>query len=363
MSSETPSGGESLHVRNRYDEGESPEFLQAKEKVAKNGEEVRMGGFSNIDEKDKYSEGYKNCIGIVVIGFDPALGKNISFLCHLMPNQVARLEYKHSKVVIEKHHKHLETLGKKLKEIKERCKPGSLTVGIVGGNMFDEEGQEHYDNALNNVGEVIYSTTRLNTYVLHSPAHAKSHGMPDAWRNAYVDTATQQVLLEGTDAMAHIGVNGTFLLSQAEIQKRFREIHGAMSEKGVHGFDNIYKGSAGYIDVPRANPIDFFKTHGEKPIVSNAGGRTVIRPINKSDPQRGYYEHLKEKHGSPVSHTWFFLDGNYEIWKRVSHPQSPRNKGATRKKEVGKPEAPKRKWIRGTKWDDGYYHPSSSDKY
>ncbi|OGI64757.1 hypothetical protein A3H53_00565 [Candidatus Nomurabacteria bacterium RIFCSPLOWO2_02_FULL_40_10] len=89
----------------------------------KEGEDVLTAGpriyaISPIDNSNKFSGGFGHCMGLIVAGIDKKTGENISFITH-QPSSFSE--------------DFTVDLKKRLNEMKERCRQGSVDAIIVGG--------------------------------------------------------------------------------------------------------------------------------------------------------------------------------------------------------------------------------------
>ncbi len=104
-----------------------------------NGKGIKNAGertyaISEISDLNKFSVKYKNCTGVIVSGQDKATGKNISFFTHqdplkVLPEGDVRRQF-------------LADLKWRLKEMENRCIPGTIDAVIFGGNYLDSDRAE-----------------------------------------------------------------------------------------------------------------------------------------------------------------------------------------------------------------------------
>lgn len=83
--------------------------------------------FSIVDSQNKFSDRFKDCTGLLVAGQDKITGENISFLSHQDPRYFLSLEDSRQMFIAD--------LRQRLKELKDRCVPGTVDARIVGGNI------------------------------------------------------------------------------------------------------------------------------------------------------------------------------------------------------------------------------------
>ncbi len=98
---------------------------------------------SDINNKDKFSEGFKNCTGLVVAGKDKKTGENISFLTHQDPDYFLD--------GVENKNKLKEDLRERIEALKEKCEEGTLDARVFGGNYFGKDEIEYRENYLNSI--------------------------------------------------------------------------------------------------------------------------------------------------------------------------------------------------------------------
>ncbi|MEK7647199.1 MAG: hypothetical protein AAB378_02375 [Patescibacteria group bacterium] len=78
------------------------------------------------NEQDKFSYGYRNCTGVVVVGRSKENGKEISFMSHEDPQRF--LEDVTSKFTVD--------LKRKISELKALSEDGTVDAVVFGGNYF-----------------------------------------------------------------------------------------------------------------------------------------------------------------------------------------------------------------------------------
>jgi hypothetical protein len=126
---------EGTHSVNYYDD---PEELKKKE--FKN-EGIETYVITTVDSFDKYSDGFRNCTGIVAAGKDKKTGEEISFMSHQDSREFLSGGIKD---------KFFADLKDRLAELKERSVEGTVDAVIVGGNYFEftssegESVKKHY---------------------------------------------------------------------------------------------------------------------------------------------------------------------------------------------------------------------------
>ncbi|MEK7530975.1 MAG: hypothetical protein AAB573_03830 [Patescibacteria group bacterium] len=105
---------------------------------------------SIVDERPKASYGYIDCVGVAAVGTDKKTGKNISLLSHQSP-----------RVLTDKKGQGFERdLTAGLKDLKERSKPGTVEVSIIGGQ---ERKKWETDNAYPRLAAQVHTITKSIT--------------------------------------------------------------------------------------------------------------------------------------------------------------------------------------------------------
>lgn len=108
----------------------------AEEKGFLHGTESGHYYISAINERDKFSENYYICTGIIVAGIHKDSGKNISFMTHQSPGGFLRID----------RDKFIGDLQQRLRELKEMCKEGTIDAVIVGGKSSNADKQDYLDS-------------------------------------------------------------------------------------------------------------------------------------------------------------------------------------------------------------------------
>ncbi len=89
---------------------------------------------SKLDSKDKYEYGYKDCIGLVVVGESKDSDENISIISHIdfeavLANSEDEESFKKSVISI-------------IQELKNKVKAGSIDCLLFGGNSYENNPDE-----------------------------------------------------------------------------------------------------------------------------------------------------------------------------------------------------------------------------
>lgn len=157
--------------------------------IEQNGLDVdflkKTGGvISEVDNQDKFSKGYRNCTGAIVVGkskTDPS--KNLSILSHQMPHQLYA-----NKTFIE-------NLKKKLEEFREQTISGTIDAVIIGGNDRLDDFQE-YTNSVDDLNGFIKDSLGIDAVVAAGPNI--SQDKEDGWvvgTDIYFDTTNRRLFI------------------------------------------------------------------------------------------------------------------------------------------------------------------------
>ena len=125
---------------------------------------------SPVNEMPKYSDTYRNCTGIAVMGFDPKTKTTVSLLSHQDPQYFLHAGKEEFGRV----------LTKVLKDFKERVEPASISVHVFGGHYLDVEGtaegrtrQDDYRDSIDVVSGMVRESLNVEPHVSIGP-NAKS---------------------------------------------------------------------------------------------------------------------------------------------------------------------------------------------
>lgn len=89
---------------------------------------------STIDDSNKFSKGLVACISLIVAGVDKKTGRDISFMTHQPPYMSSLSPFPNG-------------IKKRLIEMNERCKPGTMDAIILGGKYRNDDlGKIYLDN-------------------------------------------------------------------------------------------------------------------------------------------------------------------------------------------------------------------------
>lgn len=128
---------------------------------------LHNGGYtyviSPVSEKDKVSESYIFCTGVVAAGKDKNTGENISVATHQNP--------KHFLFEDDSKNEFLRDFRSRLGELKERTKEGTVDVVIVGGE-FPAESPEYvqkYRDSIGLLGEEVKNIFGFEPTVVTGP--------------------------------------------------------------------------------------------------------------------------------------------------------------------------------------------------
>src|SRR3989344_6236427 len=94
---------------------------------------------SEINSRDKYSEAYRFCMGIVIVGKKKNSTENISFISHQDPPQLSFPSLGFG-----------QALSGQIKNILEQCEPGTIDAVIIGGAVKKgkTQSEEQYKDSI-----------------------------------------------------------------------------------------------------------------------------------------------------------------------------------------------------------------------
>ena len=145
---------------------ENPDFMEKNNLITSDNEKKLVMHWStyvmsSCDEKDKYSEGYQDCTGIVLVGKDKNSGKNISFLSH----QLSRGED-----LADENNDFNKDLLKNTNDFLEKVDEKTVDALIFGGSYL--LGEEKYKKSIISLGKVLKDSLNFEPVVLTGPNFA-----------------------------------------------------------------------------------------------------------------------------------------------------------------------------------------------
>lgn len=111
---------------------------------------------SESNDRNKYSEGYFNCTGLVVVGEDLESGKQISFMSHQNP----------SNFLHRSKEKFIQDMVDAFNELKEKVKEKSIDVVIFAGQ---KNSSRDYESSVQLLGELFKKEFNLEPTVMTGP--------------------------------------------------------------------------------------------------------------------------------------------------------------------------------------------------
>jgi hypothetical protein len=138
----------------------NPRYL-SKHDFLHNGEYTYV--ISPVSEKDKLSESYIFCTGVVATGKDKNTGENISVATHQDPNRFLSNGSSHEEF--------LRDVRTRFNELKERAKEGTIDAVIVGGEFIpgNEDLNQKYRDSVALLGEEVKNIFGFEPAVITGP--------------------------------------------------------------------------------------------------------------------------------------------------------------------------------------------------
>ncbi len=115
---------------------------------------------SEINEKNKFSTGYLNCTGIVLVGIDKETGENISILTH----QTSGEDMKDKTFIND--------ISEQIKEFVSRCEKETIDALIFGGN---KENLKEYEEAVKILDKISSPLLGFSPDVATGPKIDRAH--------------------------------------------------------------------------------------------------------------------------------------------------------------------------------------------
>ncbi|HEY4523363.1 MAG TPA: hypothetical protein VJK04_00625 [Candidatus Paceibacterota bacterium] len=161
-----PTRRSSIEIMQNELEAHNIDFYGEPKGLAKNNVKNAGGGsyvISLIDNKDKFSNGFKNCTGLVVTGIEKQTGRNISFLSHQYPlyflgNDDNRVRF-------------TRDLEERLEELKGKCADKTIDAVIIGGNasIWSLRYQKEYSESIKLLSEEVRKTLGFEPVAITGP--------------------------------------------------------------------------------------------------------------------------------------------------------------------------------------------------
>jgi hypothetical protein len=120
---------------------------------------------SAIDDSNKYSETFRRCTGLLVVGVEKGTGKKISFLTHW---DIMDLLYSRKDEITDH-------LRQRLEEMKDKCELGTVDAALFGGKYFSDDAEEdtffqkNYEESVKLVGEEMEKVLGFEPTVVNGP--------------------------------------------------------------------------------------------------------------------------------------------------------------------------------------------------
>jgi hypothetical protein len=148
---------------------------------------------SPVDQYNKYSNQFANCTGVIGIGYNKNLGKNISFMSHEDPDYF--LEKRKNINFF------LKDFNESLSELKNRSENGSIDAVIFGGNFFYKshviknykEYQRHYIDSIKLLADEIKNELGFEPIVIIGPK--TTYGLD----NVYFDNKNRRLYISRSE--------------------------------------------------------------------------------------------------------------------------------------------------------------------
>jgi len=120
---------------------------------------------SSVNEHNKFSEGYRYCTGLVVVGKKKDGTGNISFISHQDPAQVIAPQYQEG---------FKKAVTRSIEKIVEECEPGTIDAMIVGGSAkknahIFSAGVERYKDVITALSGVVSQVLGFEPVVVTGP--------------------------------------------------------------------------------------------------------------------------------------------------------------------------------------------------
>lgn len=150
---------------------------------------------SGIDAYPKYSDTYRNCMGVAVVGVDQTTGENVSFLTHQNPSAFLGRQR-------EQFEQDLRALAQ---EFFARVRPDTIEVALFGGYYSDEQDpnigmslSEAYSVGTTLVSTILKKELGVEPHVAIGPSHPQRGSTA-----GLLDTENRRLFIEYPDQEDH----------------------------------------------------------------------------------------------------------------------------------------------------------------
>lgn len=161
------------------------------ELIKKGAENVEYGppfNLSALSEQDKFSEEYSECTGVVLVGKDKTIGRELSLLSHQNPQRL-------SGAVKDQF---AGELISRLDQLIEASEPGTIDVVLFGGHTNTEEQTDQYEESIRSLSEICKSRLGFEPAVIVGP----NADVAKARMNVYLDTQHRRLYIVRPDQAA-----------------------------------------------------------------------------------------------------------------------------------------------------------------
>lgn len=159
---------------------------------------------SECNEKSKYSTGYYDCTGVIVVGEEKEGHKQVSFMTHQDPESILNIDGRKEEFS--------KDLIDSISEIKNKIKEKSIDVIIFGGRYG-----RNYKKSINELRDIIVKETAIEPIVMTGPNCNMDDRDDDT--KVYFDTQTRRLFIARPTQYSE--VNESYLAS--EIDNKMRE--------------------------------------------------------------------------------------------------------------------------------------------
>lgn len=205
--------------------------------IIKNGEEVDFWNpdsnvknsstayvISSCDDKDKWSQAYRNCTGIIVSGTEKGSHKQLSILTHQNPNKILSNFFNE-----EIPEKFIEDIKKSITDLISKCELGSIDAVLFGGNITGrnettefEVSSIQYEKSIKLLGKLSSEVLGFEPIVLTGPNMKQNTNIFTYTNNwdvdVYFDTKNRRLYLLRSDTPSN-NLNHEYLPSEIDTVK------------------------------------------------------------------------------------------------------------------------------------------------
>lgn len=164
---------------------------------------------SPCDMQDKYSDGYRNCVGYAVVGTDIESGIEVSILSHIVPDYFRKGAPKNIKKYIQR----------SLLKVQKQCCPRSIDMVLFGGRLDEKckgrDDYKEYADSMNIISDAGKKSFGFRPPIVVGPSHSTWPFPHDQKTLVFLDTQNRRLIhVRHESSINSLSRNGAALVSE-----------------------------------------------------------------------------------------------------------------------------------------------------